>query len=283
MLDFATRRLPPFHVKILGAQDGDIQRRPPGLRQCAGDGGSARRRRFRAPPPSPHHACSHVSVQPHLGAVFSPHRSGSRALLMRVSATRLRPVFGALEDAFGIIAWQIDALKGIETVKAVGFREHAASPDAGIAFTLARTQFGRTLILSDLYRCGPGSDLPFPGSSRGGVKEVLAGSLTIGVRGLNALVGSCERPHRDTLDLGSGAARRVLLDRLSDVFEPEPEQGLDRSRSARAYARGRVRFENVEPDTGGPGSPDSREHHVRGSPGHGQPSWGGAARERPRS
>ena len=60
----------------------------------------------------------------------------------------------------------------------------------------------------------------------------------------------------DNLQLSS-----VLLDRLSDVFEQEPEQGADRSRLKPVKSlEGRVRFENVGFRYGGPESPTILEN-----------------------
>ena len=57
-------------------------------------------------------------------------------LLMRYSATRLRPMFDSLEEAFGRYAsQQIDAIRGIETVKALaaedGFRGRCSTASPG--------------------------------------------------------------------------------------------------------------------------------------------------------
>ena len=47
---------------------------------------------------------------------------------MRYSARRLRPLFAGLEEAFGRYqSHQIDAIKGIETVKARGGRAGASA------------------------------------------------------------------------------------------------------------------------------------------------------------
>ena len=57
-------------------------------------------------------------------------------LLMRYSAHRLRPMFDNLEEAYGRYAsQQIDAIRGIETVKALaaedGFRDRCVTVSAG--------------------------------------------------------------------------------------------------------------------------------------------------------
>ena len=51
--------------------------------------------------------------------------------LMRFSSKRLRPMFDSLEEAFGRYdSHQIDAIKGIETVKALGGRDGVPQADA---------------------------------------------------------------------------------------------------------------------------------------------------------
>ena len=53
------------------------------------------------------------------------------ALLMRFSSRRLRPMFDSLEEAYGRYeSHQIDAIRGIETVKALARRGRAAAADA---------------------------------------------------------------------------------------------------------------------------------------------------------
>ena len=64
---------------------------------------------------------------------------------MRFSRKRLRPMFDSLEEAFGTYSsHQIDAIKGIETVKAVG-AEHAFRKRMLAQFRRSRAgSFGRT-------------------------------------------------------------------------------------------------------------------------------------------
>ena len=72
------------------------------------------------------------------------------ALLLRFSSTRLRPMFDSLEEAFGKYeSQQIDAIRGIETVKALaaeeGFRKAMLDRFSGIADRIFRSEF---LIMS---------------------------------------------------------------------------------------------------------------------------------------
>ena len=68
------------------------------------------------------------------------------ALLLRFSATRLRPTFDSLEEAFGRYeSQQIDAIRGIETVKALaaeeGFRRLMLGRFTSIADRVFRAEF----------------------------------------------------------------------------------------------------------------------------------------------
>ena len=64
---------------------------------------------------------AHVRLQPGRWPSCSWPSCPSTSLMMRIASRRLRPLFDSLEDAFGKYASrQIDAIKGIETVKALG-------------------------------------------------------------------------------------------------------------------------------------------------------------------
>jgi ATP-binding cassette subfamily B protein len=68
------------------------------------------------------------------------------ALLMIVAVRRLRPTIYDLEDAYGRYhSYQVDAIKGIETVKAVGgepmFRQMMLAQFQGVAHKLFRADF----------------------------------------------------------------------------------------------------------------------------------------------
>src|SRR5439155_7681844 len=87
---------------------------------------------------------------------------------------------------------------------------------------------------------------------------VMNGALTIGGLGaFSSLVALSNAPIGSLLKLWDNVQySAVLLDRLNDVFEQEPEQGLDRSRLKPVRTlEGRVRFENVGFRYGGPESP----------------------------
>lgn len=151
------------------------------------------------------------------------------ALLLRFSSTRLRPMFDSLEEAFGKYgSQQIDAIRGIETVKALsaeeGFRKAMLERFSGIADRIFRAEF---LIMS--YE-GTIQLVTFVSLSLflfvGGLL-VIDGQLTIGeFVAFNALVALGNGPVLVLLALWDELQHgRVLLDRLSDVIEHEPEQG----------------------------------------------------------
>ncbi len=146
----------------------------------------------------------------------------------------LRPVVYDLEDAYGRYhSYQVDAIKGIETVKAVGgeqmFRQMMLAQFQRVAHKLFRADFttmGYDAGTDAILFLGLGLFL------WAGAHQVLAGHLTIGgLVAFNSLVTLASVPVHNLLLLWDSLQRsHVLLDRLDDVFEAEPEQGHDRSR-----------------------------------------------------
>ena len=154
-------------------------------------------------------------------------------IAMVYSRRRLRPVLASLEDGFGRYqSRQIDAIKGIETVKARGAER-----------TLRRLLQAQFQSLTDLvYR----SDLMFMRYEAAiGFVSFLTLALTVWVGGLLVLDGSLSIGRLvavNGLVLLAGAPvvailrvwdqlqyASVLLDRLDDVLDQEPEQGRDHS------------------------------------------------------
>src|SRR5262249_61583233 len=116
----------------------------------------------------------------------------------------LRPTFYELEDAYGRYhSYQVDAIKGIETVKAVGgeqmFRQMMLGQFQHVAHKLFRADF---TVMS--YE-GAADAIAFLGLGLflwAGAHEVLAGRVTIGgVLAVESLVGLAHVPLRDTLGL----------------------------------------------------------------------------------
>src|SRR5262249_27242043 len=146
---------------------------------------------------------------------------------------RLRPTLDSLEEGYGKYqSQQIDAIRGIETVKALAaeerFRRTMLERFSKIADRLFRAEF---LVLSYqgaihlvsflslalfLFVCG---------------LLVIHDELTIGeFVSFNALVALGNGPMLVLLAIWDEVQYgRVLLDRLRDVLEHEPEQGEDHS------------------------------------------------------
>ncbi len=155
------------------------------------------------------------------------------ALLMRYSAVHLRPLFASLEVAFGRYrSHQIDAIKGIETVKSLGaelgFRERMLAEFHRIA---------RRLFESDLTVMGYSGMVQTVGFLSMmlflwvGAHQVLDGKLTIGgLVAFNALVAMTNAPISILLGMWDNYQyAAVMIDRLNDILEQEPEQGDDHS------------------------------------------------------
>jgi ATP-binding cassette subfamily B protein len=181
------------------------------------------------------------------------------AALLWYSRARLRPMFDALEEAGGRYnSYQIDAVRGIETVKAMGaegaLRELMLNEFLRVSRQRFRTNFvvlaydGATQVLSYATT----ALVLWVGATR-----VLAGELTIGgFVAFTALVTLAIAPLQQLLGLWDSVQwLSVLLNRLQDVLEPEPEQGRDRSalRPVRSV-EGRITLQNVTFRYGGPES-----------------------------
>jgi hypothetical protein len=91
-----------------------------------------------------------------------------------------------------------------------------------------------------------------------GARQVIDGALTIGALvAFSSLVALANGPIINLLSMWDGLQIvQLLLNRLNDVFEPEPEQGADRARLLPVSSlEGRVSFENMSFRYGGPDSP----------------------------
>jgi HlyB family type I secretion system ABC transporter len=182
------------------------------------------------------------------------------AWLMRFSAKRLRPMYDSLEEAYGKYqSAQIDAIRGIETVKAMAaeqaFRGVMLRQFQGLADRVFRSQF---LVM--VYEGGL-QLVTF--ASLGlflfvGALEVVHGSLSLGkFVAFNALIALANAPLLMLLLLWDELQlAKILLGRLDDVLEHEPEQGRDRShlRPVTTLA-GRVELRGLGFRYGGPEAP----------------------------
>jgi HlyB family type I secretion system ABC transporter len=180
--------------------------------------------------------------------------------LMFFSARWLRPIFNSLEEAFGKYSSnQIDAIKGIETVKAMGAESALRGMMLDQFHGLARRQFNADFTMMS-YEGGI-QTVTFLSTALFlwvGAHQVMNGALTIGgLLAFSSLMALANGPVGSLLRLWDNfQLSSVLLDRLNDVFEQEPEQGADHSHLKPVKTlEGSVRFENVGFQYGGPESP----------------------------
>jgi ATP-binding cassette subfamily B protein len=259
-LDYLTRRLLALPMTYFTARrTGDIQRRLSGLRQVrefmvhSAVGGLT--------------ACVQLLAALALLLAYSPRLAGVFLVtaplylaLMRFSSRRLRPIFDDLEEGFGRYAsHQIDAIRGIETVKAMGaevaFRERMLQEFHRIARRQFRADF--TVMVYE----GSVGMVTFLTSALFlwvGAHQVIDGRLTVGALvAFNALVAMANAPIVTLLNLWDNLQlATVLLGRLDDVFQQEPEQGHDRARLKPVRTlEGTLSLRNVGFRYGGPEAP----------------------------
>jgi ATP-binding cassette subfamily B protein len=249
-LDFLSQRLLALPLSYFAARrTGDLQRRLEGIRQVRdvllqhGVSGLT--------------AVAQLLATVALMAVYSRwltlvFLAGAPlyALLMLVAARSLRRVFVDLEERYSRYhSYQIDAIKGIETVKALGgepaFRRLLLDEFLAVSARVFKTDF------TTLTYEGAIDAVTFLGLGLflwAGAHQVLDGALTIGgLVAFNSLVALSASPIRNLLVLWNHLQRcDVLLNRLDDVFQAEPEQGRDRSalRPVRSLS-GSVSLRNV--------------------------------------
>ena len=180
--------------------------------------------------------------------------------LMRFSAARLRPMYDNLEEAYGrYSSGQIDAIRGIEVVKTLAAEDALRTLMLGrfqsLADRIFRTQF---LVLAYQGMLQLVTFASFGLFLLVGALEVVHGHLTLGqFVAFNALLALANAPVIGLLSLWDEFQyARILLGRLDDVLEQEPEQGADRSalRPVRTL-EGRVELRGVGFRYGGPESP----------------------------
>ena len=256
-LDHVTERLLALPATYFGSRrTGDIERRVAGLRQIRlflvqqGVVGMT--------------AAAQVAVAVVIMAVLSPRLAAVYlatvpfyAAAMAFSRRRLRPILASLEESFGAYhSRQIDAIRGIDTVKARG-AERALQG-------LMRRQFDA--LAGRVYR----SDLAFMRYDAavslvtfltlalvlwGGGLLVLGGDLSIGeLVAFNGLVVLANGPASTLLRLWDEMQyASVLLGRLDDVLSQEPEQGRDHGRLQPVpVLSGRVSIQGLTVRTRGP-------------------------------
>jgi ATP-binding cassette subfamily B protein len=150
------------------------------------------------------------------------------ALLMRYSSRRLRPTFDSLEEAYSRhAAKQLDAIKGIEAAKSAGAEEGLRQGIAREFSQLADRVFRSDWVLM-FYDAAVQSTgfLFFVLFLWIGALLVANGTITIGqLVAINSLVLLANAPIAALLGLWDQMQQgSVLLQRLQDVLEAEPEQ-----------------------------------------------------------
>jgi ATP-binding cassette subfamily B protein len=155
------------------------------------------------------------------------------ALAMRYASTRLRPLYAGIEHSFGRYASdQIDLLKGIETVKSTG-------TEAGLHNRLQRAFADLTGRTVDSYRTIAAygaviqliSLVMYSLFVTVGALEVKSTGMSVGAFvAFTVLVLMVTGPLVVLLGIWDDVqVSTVLLNRIADVLEHEPEQGSDQS------------------------------------------------------
>ncbi|MGH2783609.1 MAG: peptidase domain-containing ABC transporter, partial [Thermoleophilaceae bacterium] len=232
-LDFVTGRLLALPMSYFNSRrTGDIQRRLAGMRQIRefmvenGVRGLTSAATLLA-------TLVVMFVFDWLLAVVFLATAPGYALLMRYSQRKLRPMFDTLEEAFGKYhSHQIDAIRGIESVKVTGaergFRHGMLKQFNALAEKLFRADFTIMIYEAALQVVSFATLALFllVGSLR-----VLADDLTVGeFVAFNTLVVLGTTPVITLLSIWDDLQRSsVLLNRLNDIIEQEPEQGFDHS------------------------------------------------------
>jgi HlyB family type I secretion system ABC transporter len=258
-LDFLTRRLLVLPMSYFATRrTGDIQRRLAGIRQVReflvqnGVNGLT--------------ALCQIAAAVLLMFVYSPllalvflAAAPLYAGLMRFSSRKLKPIFDELEEAYGKYhSHQIDAIKGVETVKALGAESGLRERMLAEFHGLARRQFKANFIMMGYD--GTVQIVTFLSLVLFlfvGAQQVMQGGLTIGALvAFNSLVALANAPIITLLTLWDNLQMSsVLLNRLNDIFETEPEQGRDHSRLTVVRSlEGGIRFQNLGFQYGGPES-----------------------------
>ena len=181
-------------------------------------------------------------------------------VLMHYSSTRLRPAYDDLEANYGrYSSGQIDAIRGIETVKALAAEDSLRNAMLARFQTLAKRTFRTQFIV-----LGYQGLLQFVNFTSFavilfvGALEVLHGALSLGeFVAYNALIALANGPVLLLLSMWDQLQQtRVQLLRLDDVLGQEPEQGHERSHlTAVKSVAGRVELRGVGFHYGSPDAP----------------------------
>jgi ATP-binding cassette subfamily B protein len=260
LLDFLTRRLLSLPMSYFASRrTGDIQRRLDGARQVRqffvqhGIGGLL--------------ALVQLVGSLVLMAIYSLELTAIflattplYAALMVFSAKVLRPLFADIEQSQGKYnSRQIDAIKGIEAVKAasaeMAFRGDMLGEFLSVARKMFRSNFivmSYDSILQTIGLISTGLFLWF------GAHAVIDGRMTVGgFVAFSSLTAMAYAAILRALGVWDGfQMASVLMNRLNDIFEQEPEQGSDRSRLTPVPSlEGRIELRKVGFKYGGPEAP----------------------------
>jgi len=261
ILDFLSRQLLSLPMSYFTSRrTGDIQRRLDGARQVR-----------------------HFAVQHGIGALLAVvHLAGAVVLmlfysgwltlaflattplyagLMYFSLKVLRPLFAEVEESQGkYSSHQIDAIKGIEAVKAASaesvFRDAMLNEFLSVSKKIFKSTFVVMSYDSVLQTIGMLSTAIFLWV---GANQVINGHLSVGgfvaFSSLTAIAYAAILRTLGVWDNLQFAA--VLMNRLNDIFEQEPEQGRDRSRLTPVHSlEGRIELRNICFRYGGPEAPN---------------------------
>ena len=180
--------------------------------------------------------------------------------LMIFSVKVLRPLFANVEESQGkYSSHQIDAIKGIEAVKAAAaesaFRDTMLNEFLSVSKKLFRSSFIVMSYDSILHTIGMLSTAIFLWV---GATQVINGQLSVGgFVAFSSLTAMAYAGIMETLGVWDNMQfATVLLNRLNDIFEQEPEQGHDRSRLIPVHSlEGRIELRHVNFRYGGPEAP----------------------------
>jgi ATP-binding cassette subfamily B protein len=261
ILDFLSRQMLSLPMSYFTSRrTGDIQRRLDGARQV---------REFAV-----HHGINAVLALVQLTgaltlmAIYSPTLMFAFLAttplyggLMYFSQKVLRPLFAEVEESQGkYSSHQIDAIKGIEAVKAAAaenvFREMMLNEFLAVSRKIFRSSFIVMTYDSVLQSIGLLSTAIFLWV---GARQVMAGHLSIGgFVAFSSLTAMAYSGILRTLGVWDHLQfANVLLNRLNDIFEQEPEQGRDRSRLVPVHSlEGRIQLRGVSFKYGGPEAPN---------------------------
>jgi HlyB family type I secretion system ABC transporter len=181
--------------------------------------------------------------------------------LMIFSVKVLRPLFAGVEESQGkYSSHQIDAIKGIEAVKAASaessFRDAMLNEFLSVSKKMFKASFIVMSYDSVLQTIGLLSTAIFLWV---GATQVIHGHLTVGgFVAFSSLTAMAYGGILRTLGVWDNMQfASILLNRLNDIFEQEPEQGHDRSRLVPVHSlEGRIELRSVSFKYGGPEAPN---------------------------